>query len=72
LLIGLAVLLQAIADKLIPGIAENMRILLVTQIVEANSPYLDLSIVQSVIQADARRESVLKEYEGELGHLEYW
>lgn len=58
------VLLKSIADKLIPGIADNMRILLVTQIVEAESASLDLSIVEYIIKSDLRREIVREEHEG--------
>lgn len=56
-------LLRAIAEKTIPGIADNMRILLVTQIVESESSSLNLSLVQAVVKADSRRESVREEYD---------
>lgn len=59
------VLLKAIADKSIPGIAPNMRILLVTQIVDADASPLDFTITQAVVKADARREIALQEYESQ-------
>ncbi|KAF8336560.1 P-loop containing nucleoside triphosphate hydrolase protein [Cantharellus anzutake] len=59
---GKSVLLRAISNKLIPGIPENIRILLVTQIQEEGSDADRLTIVQSVIKADARREQALTQY----------
>lgn len=59
------VLLKAIAEKIIPGIAPNMRILLVTQIVDADSSALDLTITQAVVKADTRREAATWEYQSQ-------
>jgi hypothetical protein len=53
---------------LIPGIPENMRILLVNQIEEESSHALDLSITQYVVQSDARREAASEQYERGFDH----
>lgn len=39
-----------------------MRILLVTQIVDADSTTMDLTITQAVVKSDLRREVVVEEY----------
>lgn len=57
------VLLQAIADKIIPGVPVNMRILLVNQIQEEGSPTLELTITQFVVKSDVRREAASQQYE---------
>ncbi len=56
-------LLRAVADKLIPGIPENVRILLVTQIQEEGEDVDQLTIVQSVVKADVNREKALDQYQ---------
>ena len=39
-----------------------MRILLVTQIVDADSTTMDLTITQAIVKSDLRREVVVEEY----------
>jgi hypothetical protein len=68
-------LLQAIAEKLIPGVPENLTALLVGQIEEhddeeyssagktSTSPPVSLSVLEKVIKSDKNRENVLKEFE---------
>lgn len=60
--LSVTVLLQAVADKIIPGISQNMRILLVTQIVDTDSTAMDLTITQAVVKSDLRREVAVEEY----------
>ncbi|KAF8314433.1 P-loop containing nucleoside triphosphate hydrolase protein [Clavulina sp. PMI_390] len=60
---GKSILLKSIAEKLIPGLPTNMRILLVTQIVDAESTMLDLTITEAVVKADTRREAAAWEYQ---------
>lgn len=43
-----------------------MRILLVTQIVDADSTALDLTITQAVVKSDLRREVAVEEYNSML------
>ena len=60
-------LLQAIADKLIPGLSPSLRIVLVSQ-VEDSSRALDsslpddVSVLQHVIHGDAKREAAMQEF----------
>ena len=65
--------MRAIADKLIPGIAENLRILLVDQVEDNQAALLqgddtdaevDLTVLQRVVKSDRLRERNLKEFSG--------
>ena len=71
-------LLRAVAQKLIPGIAENMRILLVDQVDESwlsesarvgddqdQLTIKDLSVTDRVVKSDVRRERALSEQKRE-------
>lgn len=59
-------LLRAIADKLIPGIPENLRILLAGQVEsaldEVDGKADELTVLQVVVKSDRKREAALKEY----------
>ncbi|ELU37416.1 ABC transporter, putative [Rhizoctonia solani AG-1 IA] len=60
-------ILKAIADKIIPGIPENLRILLVGQVEGALSLFSDEdkeqpTVVQVVVRSDSRRETALWEH----------
>ncbi|KDQ06596.1 hypothetical protein BOTBODRAFT_246354 [Botryobasidium botryosum FD-172 SS1] len=72
---GKSTLLKAIADKLIPGIHENLRILLVSQ-VESESEDVnlageeagverspELTVTERVVKSDRRREKATSEYQ---------
>jgi hypothetical protein len=67
---GLTALLQAIAEKLIPGLQKSLRILMVSQITDSapvtdgndNSP---VSVMQHVVRGDKRRAQVIEEFDGE-------
>jgi ATP-binding cassette, subfamily F, member 3 len=62
-------LLKSISERIIPGIPENLRILLVDQI-ESNTALLDsskdLSVTEKVVRSDRRREGLLAEQQGEV------
>ncbi|KAL1719921.1 P-loop containing nucleoside triphosphate hydrolase protein [Schizophyllum commune] len=64
---GKSTLLRAIADKLIPGIPENLRILLAGQVEsalrDADEKADELTVLQAVVRSDSKREVALKEYE---------
>ncbi|KAL1661330.1 P-loop containing nucleoside triphosphate hydrolase protein [Schizophyllum commune] len=63
---GKSTLLRAIADKLIPGIPENLRILLAGQVEsaprDADEEADELTVLQAVVRSDRKREVALKEY----------
>ncbi|KAL1676431.1 P-loop containing nucleoside triphosphate hydrolase protein [Schizophyllum commune] len=63
---GKSTLLKAIADKLIPGIPENLRILLAGQVEaalrDADEEADELTVLQAVVRSDRKREVALKEY----------
>ncbi|KAL1756909.1 P-loop containing nucleoside triphosphate hydrolase protein [Schizophyllum commune] len=63
---GKSTLLRAIADKLIPGIPENLRILLAGQVEsalrDADEKGDELTVLQAVVRSDRKREAALKEY----------
>ncbi|KAI5891724.1 P-loop containing nucleoside triphosphate hydrolase protein [Schizophyllum commune H4-8] len=63
---GKTTLLRAIADKVIPGIPENLRILLAGQVESAlgeiNGKVDELTVLQVVVKSDRKREAALKEY----------
>ncbi|KAF8751726.1 ABC transporter [Rhizoctonia solani] len=64
---GKSTILKAIADKIIPGIPENLRILLVGQVEGALSLFSDEdkeqpTVVQVVVRSDSRRETALWEH----------
>ena len=56
--------LRALAEKIIPGVPENLRILLVgqTDTEAGNVNIADLTVVQYVLRLDARRERLLEEW----------
>ncbi|KAI0343208.1 P-loop containing nucleoside triphosphate hydrolase protein [Trametopsis cervina] len=64
---GKSTLLQAIADKLIPGISNGIRILLVSQVQDTSNALLsedgDTSVLQHVIHGDKKRSEAMKEFE---------
>ena len=59
-------LLRAIADKLIPGVPENLRILLAGQVESArrhaDEKADELTVLQAVVRSDRKREVALREY----------
>ncbi|KAL1742978.1 P-loop containing nucleoside triphosphate hydrolase protein [Schizophyllum fasciatum] len=59
-------LLKSIAEKLIPGIPDNLRIMLAGQVESMSGTAAgasdELSVIQVVVRSDQRREAVLKEY----------
>ncbi|KAI5831119.1 P-loop containing nucleoside triphosphate hydrolase protein, partial [Schizophyllum commune Tattone D] len=63
---GKSTLLKAIADKLIPGMPENLRILLAGQVEsalrDADEEADELTVLQAVVRSDRKREVALKEY----------
>lgn len=70
-----AALLQAIADKLIPGIGKALRIVLVSQVTDSlrasdeaaalsSLSLNDLSVLQHVVRGDVKRAQAMKEFEG--------
>ena len=70
-------LLQAIADKLIPGLPHSLRIVLVSQVTdsaralgvvldEAGKPVEELTVLQHVIQGDIKRAHAMREFNCEL------
>ncbi|KIO24771.1 hypothetical protein M407DRAFT_15356 [Tulasnella calospora MUT 4182] len=76
---GKSTLLKAIADKIIPGIPENLRILLIDQVTENQSVLLhgeegiqsiELSVAQAVVQSNKYRERLLRDRSILLGALE--
>ncbi|KAG9050986.1 hypothetical protein FS837_000651 [Tulasnella sp. UAMH 9824] len=76
---GKSTLLKAIADKLIPGIPENLRILLIDQVTENQSLLLhgeegtqstELSVAQAVVRSNKHRERLLRDRSTLLGALE--
>ncbi|KAI4522351.1 hypothetical protein K525DRAFT_199046 [Schizophyllum commune Loenen D] len=62
---GKSTLLRAIADKLIPGVPENLRILLAGQVESArrhaDEEADELTVLQAVVRSDRKREVALKE-----------
>ncbi|KAG8906283.1 hypothetical protein FRC01_008071, partial [Tulasnella sp. 417] len=67
---GKSTLLKAIAEKIIPGIPENLRILLIDQVTENQSLLLrgeegvqstELSVVQAVVRSNKQRERLLRD-----------
>lgn len=69
----LTALLQAIADKLIPGISTGIRILLVSQVQDTSNALLsedgDTSVLQHVIHGDKKRTEAMKEFEGAIHYF---
>ena len=66
-------LLKAIGERIIPGIADNLRIVLVGQTeetpVDPNDASLrDLTVTQQVVKSDKRREKLMKERQGSSSH----
>ena len=63
---SLPALLRAIADKLIPGIPENLRILLAGQVEsalqDADGKADELTVLRAVVRSDRKREVALREY----------
>jgi ATP-binding cassette subfamily F protein 3 len=62
---GKSTIMKALADKIIPGVAENLRILLVGQTEDSFSLSTGddkLSVVEVVVKSDSVRELYLKEY----------
>ena len=69
----LEALMKAIADKLIPGLPDNLRILLVSQVHDEDEEFLlagddgnephdsRLTVTQRVVKSDRRREKAMKE-----------
>jgi hypothetical protein len=67
------VLLKAIADKLIPGLPDNLRILLVSQVNDEDDGFLfagdeektlrdpELTVTEHVVMSDRRRERAMAE-----------
>ncbi|KAF8881791.1 P-loop containing nucleoside triphosphate hydrolase protein [Infundibulicybe gibba] len=63
---GKSTLLKAIAERIIPGISDNLRILLVSQVADEtvlSNQDPDISIVDRVVKSDYRREKALGEYQ---------
>ena len=60
-------LLQAVADKLIPGISTSVRILLVSQVEDTSYALLDedkdTTVLQHVIHGDKKRADAMKEFD---------
>ena len=60
-------LLKAISDKLIPGLPENLRVLLAGQVEEhtdkGSTGANQTSVIQKVMNNDIRRVELTKEYE---------
>lgn len=60
--------MKALADKLIPGVPENLRILLVGQVEDSplgfnpSGDQTRLTVVEAVVQSDQRREAAMWEY----------
>lgn len=68
-------LLKAIAEKLIPGLPENLRILLVSQVDDENDGFMlagedeetqhdpnpELTVTERVVKSDRRRERAMAE-----------
>lgn len=71
----LEALLKAIAHKIIPGIPENLRILLVDQVEdhvdEGGSSASQLTVTQTVVKSDRRREIAMKEHDRTRNELSY-
>lgn len=64
---GRAALLQAIADKLIPGLNKSLRVLLVSQIEDGTrvtSDSEDETVLQHVVKGDKERMNAVEEFEG--------
>jgi hypothetical protein len=67
-------LLKAITDRIIPGIADNLRILLVGQVEDSPTGsseddlqlQIGLTVTQQVVKSNKRRERLMKENDGEL------
>ncbi|CAE6512501.1 unnamed protein product [Rhizoctonia solani] len=64
---GKSTILKALADKIIPGVPENLRILLVGQVEDAQSlvsseDKTKSTVVQVVVRSDLRRETAMWEY----------
>ena len=61
-------IMKALADKIIPGVPENLRILLVGQVEDSplgfnpSGDQTRLTVVEAVVQSDQRRESAVWEY----------
>ncbi|KAI0761905.1 P-loop containing nucleoside triphosphate hydrolase protein [Irpex lacteus] len=64
---GKSTLLQAIADKLIPGISTSVRILLVSQVEDTSYALIDedknTTVIQHVIRGDKKRTDAMKEFD---------
>ncbi|KAH7341316.1 P-loop containing nucleoside triphosphate hydrolase protein [Rhizoctonia solani] len=64
---GKSTILKALADKIIPGVTENLRILLVGQVegalsFDSNEDKTQSTVVQVVIRSDSRRETAMWEF----------
>ncbi|KAG8945886.1 hypothetical protein FRC04_012246 [Tulasnella sp. 424] len=66
---GKSTLLKALADKIIPGIAENLRVLLIDQVTENQTQILhgedmqpvELTVTQTVVRSNRHRERLLRD-----------
>lgn len=75
-------LLKAIADKLIPGLPDNLRILLVSQVEDEGQASLlagedeqtqrdpELTVTERVVKSDWRREKAMMEQQ-RLSHIHH-
>jgi ATP-binding cassette subfamily F protein 3 len=69
-------LLKAISHRIIPGLPDNLRILLVSQIDDHDEAFLlageddgmrhdpELTVAERVVKSDQRREKALREQQG--------
>lgn len=65
-------LLKALVDKLIPGLSNTTRILLVSQIEEElATEHGPLTVLEHVIQACEDRQKIIKEYERTYSHTHF-
>jgi ATP-binding cassette, subfamily F, member 3 len=68
--LSISALLQAIADKLIPGISSAVRILLVSQVEDTNYALHveddSVTVLQHVVRGDKQRTDAMKEFEGDF------
>ena len=64
---GYTALLKAVSEKLIPGLPENLRVLLAGQVEEHSDEYSTdadpTSVIQKVMDSDIRRVELTQEYE---------
>jgi hypothetical protein len=77
------VLLKAIADKLIPGLPDNLRILLVSQVNDEDDGFLfagdeektlhdpELTVTEHVVRSDRRRERAMAEQQRLFIYMTY-